>query len=56
MAATSLIPIKDYLDNTSLHPDVEYIDGELKERNAFVSAHGLTQSLISGWFFAHEDE
>jgi Uma2 family endonuclease len=54
--ATTLISIEDYLGNTSFNPDVEYIDGELKERTMVVSAHGLTQSLISGWFFAHEDE
>lgn len=56
MASTTLISIEDYLGNTSFHPDVEYIDGELKGRSMVVSAHGLTQSLISGWFFAHEDE
>jgi Uma2 family endonuclease len=56
VATTALISIEDYLGNTSFNPDVEFIDGELKERSMVVSAHGLIQSLLSGWFFSHEDE
>ncbi len=56
MATTTLISIDEYLGNYSFDPDVEYIDGELKERAMVFSAHGLIQSLLSGWFFSHEDE
>lgn len=56
MATTTLISVDDYLANTSFRPDVEYIDGELKERTKVVSAHRLCQSLISGWFFSHEED
>jgi Uma2 family endonuclease len=56
VATTTLISIDDYLGNTRLNPDVEYIDGELKERPVAFTPHGLVQSLLSGWFFSHEDE
>jgi hypothetical protein len=56
VATTTLISIEDYLGNTSFNPDVVYVDGELKERTTVVSAHGLVQSLLGGWFLSHEDE
>ncbi len=55
MATTTLVSIEDYLQNTSFHPDVEYIDGELRERPMVVSAHGKVQSLISHWFYEREE-
>ena len=56
MAATTLVSLDDYLHNSSYHPDVEYVDGELKERPVVFSVHGRLQSLISTWFGMHEDE
>ena len=56
MATTTLISIDEYLGNTSFNPDVEYLDGELKERAMVFSAHGLILSLLSGWFYSHEEE
>lgn len=56
MASATLMSIDEYLNNSSFHPDVEYIDGELKERPVVFSVHGRIQSLISTWFGIHEDE
>jgi len=56
VATTTLISIDDYLGDSSFNPDVEYIDGALKERPMVFSAHGWIQSLLSGWFFSHEEE
>ncbi len=56
MATTSLISIEDYLQNTRFKPDVEYIDGELKERPMIMYAHGAIQALISHWFILHKKD
>jgi hypothetical protein len=50
MATATLVSIEEYLRNTSHQPNVEYIDGELKERPEVVRAHGLRQGLICTWF------
>ena len=55
MATTTSVSIDDYL-RASFQPDVEYIDGEWKERAMVASTHGLIRSLLSAWFFSHEDE
>ena len=54
-AALVSISIEEYLHNTSYKPDVEYIDGDLRERPMVMSAHGKLQSLISIWFGQHEE-
>jgi hypothetical protein len=38
MATATQIPVSQYID-TSYHPDREYIDGELRERNVGVLPH-----------------
>ena len=53
--ATTLISIDEYLHNTTYRPDVEYIDGELRERPVVFSIHGKLQSLLSHWFLQHEE-
>ncbi len=53
--ATTAISIDEYLNDTSYKPDVEYIDGEIKERPVVKRAHGRLQSLLSMWFGEHED-
>lgn len=55
MATPTIVSIDDYLGR-SFDPDVEYIDGELKERPVDFSIHDLLQSLISIWFGKHEEE
>lgn len=54
-AVSTTVSIDEYL-NKSYRPDVEFIDGALKERPAVTCAHGRLQSLISIWFGKHEDE
>ena len=55
MATTTSVSSDDHL-RASFQPVVEYIDGEWKERAMVASAHGLIRSLLSAWFFSHEDE
>ncbi len=62
MAATSVsntvsgsVSIEKYLE-TNYRPDLEYIDGELRERPVVVYAHGRLQILIGVWFEKHEQE
>jgi Uma2 family endonuclease len=45
MATGTLISVEEYL-NTSYDPDVEYVDGELVERNVGDWLHSLVQSNI----------
>ena len=45
MAVGTLISVEEYL-NTSYDPDVEYVDGELVERNVGDWLHSLVQSNI----------
>ncbi len=55
MASVTLIPVAEYL-NTSYRPDREYIDGELRERNAGKWEHARIRWLLAGWFLQHEQE
>ena len=56
MATAVKVSLQEYL-NTSYRPDVEYIDGELKEKSPVVGfAHGRVQILLSAWFWQHEKE
>lgn len=52
MATPVLIPVSDYL-NTAYHPDCDYVDGELKERNVGEKPHGLVQGILSHIFMAN---
>ena len=45
MAVETLIPVEEYL-RTSYSPDVEYVDGELVERNVGDWLHSLVQRNI----------
>jgi Uma2 family endonuclease len=55
VATTSQLTLEAYLA-TVPKPDVEYIDGELKERPVVSSAHGLLQTIIGAWFFVHQND
>jgi Uma2 family endonuclease len=59
MATATLIPIEQYL-KTSYCPDVEFIDGELREKPVVQSVHSQwvhsqLQALLSAWFVQHDD-
>jgi Uma2 family endonuclease len=53
MASATQIPVAEYLD-TIYHPDREYIDGELRERNVGKWEHARIQFLLAAWFGNHE--
>jgi Uma2 family endonuclease len=53
--ATTLISLAEYL-NTNYDPDLEYVDGELVERNVGKWDHGRLITLLGSWFFQHEEE
>ncbi len=58
-AAVSVTPaysIEDYLNGPDLDPDMEYIDGELREKPMVGRTHGRLQAIISAWFEQHADE
>jgi len=55
MATTAQIALSDYL-KTSYDPDLEYVDGELRERNVGKTEHARVQALLAMWFGAHEQE
>jgi Uma2 family endonuclease len=46
MAAATVVPVEEYL-RTSYHPDMEYVDGSLLERNVGERRHSRLQFLIS---------
>jgi Uma2 family endonuclease len=54
MATASLIPVSEYL-STTYHPDCDYIDGELKERNLGERPHSLLQLIIGAIFLNNSD-
>lgn len=49
------VSMEEYL-RTSFSPDSEYIDGYLKEKPVVMSVHGTLESLLSFWFYQHEEE
>jgi Uma2 family endonuclease len=56
MAVTStLLSIEEYL-RTSYHPDVDYIHGEIQERNLGEFEHATFQSAIAAWFWIRRSE
>jgi Uma2 family endonuclease len=54
MATATLIPVTEYL-KTTYHPDCDYIDGELKERNVGEQPHASIQGILAGIFRDHRD-
>jgi Uma2 family endonuclease len=55
MASAIQIPVSEYLE-TTYHPDCEYIDGEVLERNVGKWLHARVQWLLASWFGKHESE
>ncbi len=53
--APSVLCVDEYL-RTTYKPDVDFIDGELKERNVGEYEHGRIQWLIGLWFGNREKE
>jgi Uma2 family endonuclease len=53
--APPLLSIDEYL-RTSYHPDADYVDGEIEERNLGEFEHATFQAAISGWFWPRRAE
>lgn len=54
MATTpALLPIDEYL-RTSYKPDVDFVDGEIKERHLGEFEHARLQTVLSALFYASE--
>jgi len=53
-AAPPLLSIDEYL-HTSYKPDVDFVDGEIEERNVGEYSHSTIQGLIYLLFALHED-
>jgi len=41
---------------TSYHPDRDYVDGEVQERNLGEFEHAAIQAFLTSWFFQHRQE
>ncbi len=52
MATTTKVPVAEYL-STSYRPDVEYIDGEIQERNVGEIEHARLIMAVLEWFSGH---
>jgi hypothetical protein len=52
---TQPVTIDEYL-HTAYHPDCDYIDGELQERNLGELDHGEVQGALVEWFRKHGKE
>jgi Uma2 family endonuclease len=55
MSDTTPISASEYL-STSYHPDCDYIDGELIERNSGELDHSMLQTAILVWFGSRQHE
>jgi Uma2 family endonuclease len=53
--ASTLISIEEYL-RTSYHPDCDFVDGLIEERNVGERDHNRLQIVLGAWFLAHEKE
>lgn len=51
MTTRTLIPVEEYL-TTVYHPDCDYVDGEVLERNLGERDHSYIQVAMSAYFFA----
>ncbi len=55
MATTpALMTIEQYL-RTNFSPDVDFVDGEIEERNLGEKDHGRLQGLVFAWFASREE-
>ncbi len=50
-----LIAIEEYLSNI-YHPDCDFVDGVLEERNLGEYEHSTLQIALGAWFFNHRTE
>lgn len=53
MATSAIVPVEVYL-STSYSPDVDYVDGEILERNVGETPHSIAQKFFIAFFAQHE--
>jgi len=53
--ATLQTSLAEYL-RTSYHPDCDFVDGEVQERNLGEFDHGAAQAFLTSWFFQYRQE
>jgi Uma2 family endonuclease len=53
--ATVQISLEEYL-RSSYHPDCDYVDGEVQERNLGEFDHAAVQMFLGNWFFQHRED
>ncbi len=53
MATSAQVSLEEYL-GTSYEPDLDYVDGELEERNVGEFDHTIMQRAILFWFYLRE--
>jgi hypothetical protein len=53
MATSTRLSLSEYM-KTSYRPDREFVDGELRERNAGKWEHARLQALLASWFQSQE--
>jgi Uma2 family endonuclease len=54
-AAMTQLSLEEYL-HTSYHPDCDFVDGRIEERNVGETKHGLLQVEVAFWFRTHKSE
>jgi Uma2 family endonuclease len=53
--ATLQTSLAEYL-RTSYHPDCDFVDGEVQERNLGEFDHAAVQTFLASWFYQHRQE
>ena len=53
--ATTQISLEEYL-RESYHPDCDYVDSDVQERNLGEFDHGFIQLFLGSWFLQHRQE
>ena len=54
-AAPAELTLEEYL-HTSYHPDCDFVDGHIEERNLGEYEHSTLQTAIASWFFERRKE
>jgi len=55
MSTAALVSLQEYL-TTTYHPDCDYVDGRLEERNVGRKDHSSLQGEILYWFYSFRQE
>ena len=53
--ATTIVSVEEYLRG-DYHPDVDYVDGQLEDRNVGEYDHGALQAALNRFFWQRRNE